>query len=262
FIVPRDINYQPGKGRISLYADDGKKDANGVNTSFYVGGAGGTSIDNTGPVIRPYLNDDKFLEGGLVNEDPVLIVTLSDSSGISTSGNGIGHDITAIIDGNEKNVLVLNDFYTAILDSYQRGQVRFQLPTLEEGKHTIRIKAWDVANNSSEVTLTFIVQKRAVLKIANIRNFPNPFTVSTTFAFEHNQPSTDLEVTIRIYNRTGGLVKDLRQVVNTAGSRNCQINWRGDNQSGAKLAKGIYIYRVIVVAGGSRTESTQQLILF
>jgi len=262
FIVPKDINFQTGRGRISLYADDGKRDANGVNTSFYVGGLGAGIADNTGPVIKPYLNDDKFQNGGLTNENPVLLVKLYDSSGISTSGNGIGHDITAIIDGNERNVLVLNDFYTALLDSYKEGQVLFQLPTLSEGKHSIKIKAWDVANNSSEVTLDCIVVKQEKLQITNVRNFPNPFSVSTTFAFEHNQPGTDLDVTIDVYNGSGAFVKQIRQLVNTGGSRNCQINWNGDNQTGAKLAKGIYIYHVIVVAGGSKTESTQQLILF
>ena len=262
FIVPRDINFQAGKGRISLYADDGKKDANGVNTSFYVGGLGGSIADNTGPVIKPYLNDDKFQNGGLTNENPVLLVKLFDSSGISTSGNGIGHDITAIIDGNERNVLVLNNFYTALLDSYQEGQVLFQLPTLSEGKHSIKIKAWDVANNSSEVTLDFIVVKQVQLQVTNVRNFPNPFTVSTIFAFEHNQPNTDLDITITVYSASGAFVKQIRQMINTGGTRNCQINWSGDNQTGAKLAKGIYIYRVTVVAGGSKTENTQQLILF
>jgi hypothetical protein len=49
FIVPKDINYQPGRGRISLYADDGSKDANGVNTSFYVGRNRKQLTDNTGP---------------------------------------------------------------------------------------------------------------------------------------------------------------------------------------------------------------------
>ena len=260
--MPKDINFQTGRGRISLYADDGKKDANGVNTSFYVGGLGVGILDNTGPVIKPYLNDDKFQNGGLTNEHPVLIVKLSDSSGISTSGNGIGHDITAIIDGNERNVLVLNDFYTALQDSYREGQVLFQLPTLSEGKHSIKIKAWDVANNSSEVTLDCIVVKQEELRITNVRNFPNPFTVSTLFAFEHNQPNTDLDVTIQVFSASGALVKQIRQMVNTGGTRNCQINWSGDNQTGAKLTKGIYIYRVIVVAGSSKTESTQQLILF
>jgi hypothetical protein len=263
FIVPKDINYQTGRGRISLYADDGTKDANGVNTSFFVGGVGNTLLtDNTGPDIKPYLNDDKFQNGGLTNENPVLLVKLADSAGISTSGNGIGHDITAVIDGVERNILVLNDFYTANQDSYQQGQVLFQLPTLTEGKHSIRIKAWDVANNSSEVTMDFTVVKQIKLEIGNVRNYPNPFVVSTTFAFEHNQPNTDLDVTINIYNVTGGLVKQIKKVLNTGGTRNCQINWLGDNQSGAKLTKGIYIYKVIVVAGGNQTENTQQLILF
>ncbi len=263
FIVPKDINYQPGQGRISLYADDGTKDANGVNTSFYVGGTGnGIFTDNTGPVIQPYLNDDKFQNGGLTNENPVLLVKLYDSSGISTSGNGIGHDITAVIDGNERDVLVLNNFYTAYQDSYQQGQVLFQLPTLTEGKHSIRIKAWDVADNSSEAVLDFIVVKQARLEITNVRNFPNPFSVTTTFAFEHNQPNTNLDVTINIYNEAGAQVKQIKQLLNTGGTRNCQLIWNGTNQSGAKLAKGIYIYRVIVVAGGSKTENTQQLILF
>lgn len=263
FIVPKDINYQPGTGRISLYADDGKVAANGVNTDLYIGGqAASSAADNVGPVIKPFINDDKFLDGGLSNENPVLLVKLYDSSGISTSGNGIGHDITAVIDGNERNVLVLNSFYSAVQDSYQQGQVLYQLPLMPDGEHTIRIKAWDVANNSSEVTIRFVVAKQVKLQVMQVRNFPNPFTTSTVFGFEHNQPGKDLDVTIEIYTRSGARVKTIRQRVNTGGSRNCQINWNGDNQAGAKLAKGVYIYRVIVAAGDQETRATQQLIIF
>lgn len=262
FILPKDISFQTGRGRISLYADDGKKDANGVNNTLYIGGLGSVLTDNTGPVIKPYLNDDKFLNGGLTSENAILLVKLYDSSGINTSGNGIGHDITAIIDGNERNVMVLNNFYTAIKDSYQEGQVLFPLPTLTPGKHTIKIKAWDVANNSSEVTLDCVVGKQSQLQIANLRNFPNPFSVSTSFAFEHNQPNKDLDVTVNIYTGSGALVRRIHRLVNTGGTRNCQINWEGDNQSGAKMAKGIYIYHIIVATGDSKVEETRQLIVF
>ncbi|MEK7198499.1 MAG: FlgD immunoglobulin-like domain containing protein [Bacteroidota bacterium] len=157
--------------------------------------------------------------------------------------------------------MVLNDFYTALRDSYQQGEVLFQLPALTEGKHSIRIKAWDVANQSGETTLDFIVVKRAVFQIANIRNFPNPFTSSTTIAFEHNQPGADLGITVSIYTASGALVKQIRRVVNTDGTRNVQINWQGDDQSGSKLKKGIYIYKIVVVAGSSVAESTRQLII-
>jgi hypothetical protein len=189
-------------------------------------------------------------------------VKLFDSLGISTSGNGIGHDITAVIDSNEKNILVLNNFYTTSQDSYQSGQVLFPLPTQTEGIHSIRIKAWDVADHSAEATLTYRVSNQSKLVIANLRNFPNPFTTSTHFAFEHNQPGTDLNVTIRIYDGSGRLVKEIRQIVNTPGSRNCEINWDGDGQSGTKLTKGLYIYHVKVVAGAAVAEKSQQLILF
>lgn len=262
FVVPKDINYAAGKARISLYAQDGTKDANGVQADLTIGGSGTTVItDRTGPQILPYLNDDRFLNGGLTHENPVLLLKLYDSSGINTSGTGIGHDITAVIDGVERSILVLNDFYTADQDSYQRGRVRYQLPSLSEGKHTIRIKAWDVANNSSEVSLDCQVIKQNRLQIAAVRNFPNPFSNTTTFAFEHNQPDTDLDVTIGIYHMGGGLVKQIRTKVNTGGTRNCQIYWDGADQSGSKLKKGIYLYKIIVATKTDRAETARQLIL-
>ena len=49
------------------------------------------------------------------------------------------------------NYFVLNNFYESDLDNYQRGTVRFQLPPLAPGPHSLRIKAWDVVNNSSVI---------------------------------------------------------------------------------------------------------------
>lgn len=263
FVVPKDISYQAGKARISLYADNGVTDAAGVNSGFWVGGAPPQqTIDNQVPLILPYLNDEQFRDGGITHENPVLIVNLADSSGINTSGNGIGHDITAVIDGDERNVLVLNAFYTAEKDSYQRGQVRYQLPTLAEGKHTIRIKAWDVANNSGEASIGFEVVKKSRPVLGRVFNYPNPFSNTTTFFFEHNQPYTDLSVTIRIFDNAGRQVKEISRQMNTGIAGTGSISWAGDNGAGAKLQKGVYIYKVIVVAGGTRSESTRQLILF
>ncbi|MEN9684690.1 MAG: type secretion system sortase PorU [Bacteroidota bacterium] len=263
FIVPKDINFQSGNGRISMYADNGLQDANGVNTGLYIGQSGNTVLtDNEGPLIRPFLNDEAFKNGGLTHENPVLLVKLFDSSGISTSGNGIGHDITAVMDGQERSLVVLNGFYTADKDSYQSGKVVYQLPTLTEGKHSIRIKAWDVANQSSEVSLDFEVVKQEKLALAKVQNFPNPFQRTTVFAFEHNQPDKELDITINIYQAGGVLVKQLKKLVKKPGTRNIEIIWDGDNQSGAKLPKGIYIYKVMVASGAQKAENTRQLILF
>ncbi len=263
FIVPKDIHYQPGKGRLSLYADDGVHDANGVSTAFSVGGAGNAVLtDKSGPVIKLFMNDESFIDGGLTNETPVLLADLFDSSGINTSGAGIGHDITCIIDGNDKNVIVLNSYYEALLDSYQRGLVRYQLPVMTEGLHTIKVKAWDVADNSSEATIRFRVVKKQKIQIGNLFNYPNPMTTKTTFSFEHNQPGIDMDISLDILSSSGQLVYRLRKAVNDAGNRSNEITWDGKSIYGEKLSRGIYIYRIIVSSRNGMAQATQKLLLF
>ena len=66
------------------------------------------------------MNDENFVSGGITNENPTLLANLYDENGINTA-SGIGHDITAILDGDETNVYKLNDYYIAAIDDYQRG---------------------------------------------------------------------------------------------------------------------------------------------
>jgi len=263
FVVPKDISYQSGKGRISLYAQNSITDAAGVNVNFSIGGtAAAVNPDNIGPTIRAWLNDTLFRSGGLTNNAPVLLLDLFDQSGINTSGTGIGHDMVLVIDGDEKNSIVLNAFYTAAPNSYQRGFVRFPMPVLSEGKHSLRIKAWDVVNNSSEVTITCWVGRSGQLQLAQVVNYPNPFRYSTTFSFEHNRPDKDLQVQITIYNAQGRLVKQFNQPVRSSGTRNVQIQWNGTDDQGKKLGSGTYFYRIIVQENDEQTGTTGQLILF
>jgi hypothetical protein len=262
FIVPKDINFQPGKAKISLYATNGLKDAAGADTSFFIAGLATGNTDTSGPVIKAYLNDENFRDGGLTNENPVLLLHLYDSSGISTSGAAIGHDITAVLDGNERNVWVLNNFYTALLDSYQEGTVNFPLPTLAVGPHQLKIKAWDVANHSSEVWLNFVVSKQEKLEVTRLMNYPNPVTSSTRFSFEHNQPNTELGVEIGIFTLNGQLIKQINRTVNTGGTRNIQIDWDGHDESGRKLKKATYIYHIKVSLHNSVYQEAKQIFVF
>lgn len=263
FVMPKDISFnQQGKGRISLYAEDGVRDGAGIYEipQFVRDDAQQGNI--AGPAIRLYLNDTLFLNGGLTNENPLLIARLFDSSGINTSGNGIGHDIIAVIDGNENNTLVLNDFYTADKDTYQRGSLKYQLSGLTPGRHTLRVRAWNVANQSAMASLDFMVIKRERLSITRLLNYPNPFSGLTHFSFEHNQPGAAFSVKIGIYTSGGQLVRQLQSIVQSAGSRNAQLSWNGTDAYGRKLEKGIYIYRVIIALGGEHYEGAGQMILF
>jgi len=262
FIVPKDISYQTGRGRLSLYADNGIQDANGMSNSFFIGGAGSIiSADTAGPVIHPFMNDTNFKNGGLTDENPLLLIQLFDSSGINTVGTGIGHDITAVVDGDEKNSIVLNSFYSAVADSYQQGQVLYQLSNLAEGKHSIKIKAWDVADNSGTAVIEFTVVKKNKLQIQNLFNYPNPFQNNTTFSFEHNQPGIDLNVTIDIFSMNGLRVDQIKKGLNSSGNRVVSIQWNGCSENGRKMQGAMYIYRIIVTSINGVATATQKLIL-
>lgn len=263
FVVPKDINYGTGKGRISYYADNGMKEANGHADDIFIGGLGNeVKDDGAGPGIRAYLNDEKFVNGGIANEAPVLILKLSDSTGINTSGTGIGHNITAVLDDNTRETIVLNDFFETDPDSDRKGTVRYQLPRLEEGQHRIMIRAWDVFNNSSEHLLEFSVVKKEALALNHVLNYPNPFTTRTRFWFEHNRPGEDLRVELRIMTVTGRIVRTLSQTIRNDGNRSDDLEWDGLDDYGARLGRGVYLYRIRVITGDGRSaEKTEKLLI-
>lgn len=264
FKVPKDINYQYGNGKLSLYAENGREDGNGFFTGFLVGGAGSNSDnDKEGPGIKPYLNDEKFVNGGLSNENPVLIVKLADSSGINTAGTGIGHDIVATLDHDNKQFFILNDFYQGDLNSYQQGEVRFQMPELEPGNHTLEIKAWDVLNNSNAVVLDFTVAKDEKLELNHVLNYPNPFTTRTQFWFEHNKPGQTLLVRLQIFSVAGRIIKMMEKTINTPGNRSSDLEWDGRDEYGDKVGKGVYIYKLSVTSPDkSHKEKLGKLVIF
>ncbi|MDP4216832.1 MAG: type IX secretion system sortase PorU [Bacteroidota bacterium] len=277
FVVPRDINYQYGQGKISYYAGTGgpgggsggggggggiPADANGAFTHIVVGGSGNGNGAGTGPSIQAYLNDEKFVDGSITNQDPILILHLADSLGINITGAGIGHDITAVLDNNVQNPFLLNNFYEADLNTFKRGTVRYPLPVLADGEHSLVIKAWDAGNNSGQATLSFRVVRSQHLTLDHVLNYPDPFTTHTSFWFEHNRPGEDLQVLIQIMTVSGKLVKSIRRTINDPGNRSNDIDWDGRDDYGAKIGRGVYIYRLRVRASdGSLVEKLEKLLI-
>ncbi|WP_158085347.1 type IX secretion system sortase PorU [Niastella vici] len=262
FMVPKDISYQYGNGKISYYTDNGSKDGNGVLKNIIVGGSGNGVFDPLGPTIKAYLNDEKFVNGSITNDRPVLLLKLSDSSGINILGTGIGHDLVATLDNDQKNEYVLNEFYESDLNNYRQGTVRFQLPTIAPGAHTLTIKAWDAANNSGEVTLDFRVVKAENFALDHVLNYPNPFTTHTTFWFEHNRPGEELLIRIQIYTITGKLVKTLNKTIFSPGNRSSDVEWNGRDDYDDKIGRGVYIYRLRVqTSDGKAAEKLEKLFI-
>lgn len=264
FITPKDLNYDFGKGKISYYVEDGTNDGAGADTNIVVGGFSSFPIvDEKGPEVKPYIGDSLFMDGGITGANTSLFVKLYDAeTGINVSGNAIGHDLTAVLDDDVSNPYVLNDYYETAPNDFRRGYVNFPINGLGDGKHTLKVKAWDMNNNSGEGIVNFIVVNGKVVEIHNLINYPNPFTDVTHFVFDHNHPNEKLDAIISIYTTTGSLVRTLRQSFTPASSRSDEITWDGTSDKGAKLPAGLYVYRLYLsTQKGTQTSAYQKLIL-
>ncbi|MFD2726716.1 type IX secretion system sortase PorU [Hyunsoonleella rubra] len=270
FVVPKDISIPVGLGKVSFYAKNGQRleDHAGANLSdVRIGGINeNAEVDNTGPVINIFMNDENFVSGGITNESPTLLAKLEDANGINTA-SGVGHDIVAIIDGDETNPVILNDYYETELDSYQKGTVSFPFRDLEPGLHTLTLKAWDVYNNSSTAEIQFVVfDKDQDLVINNVLNYPNPFVNYTEFWFNHNS-SEPLDVSIQIFTVSGKLVRTLNGQtsggIKATSSLSKDIVWDGRDDFGDKIGKGVYVYKLTVKSNllNKKVEKIEKLVI-
>ncbi|MCA0133571.1 type IX secretion system sortase PorU [Winogradskyella alexanderae] len=269
FIVPRDIGIPVGNGKVSFYAQNTNSttDKAGSNFDISIGGINENAPeDNVGPVINLFMNDENFVSGGITNESPTLLVKLQDENGINTA-SGIGHDITAILDGDETNPFVLNDYYQANVDDYTNGVVSYAFRDLEPGIHTLTLKAWDVYNNSSTAEILFnVFDKDEELVIDNVLNYPNPFVNYTEFWFNHNS-AEPLDISVQIFTVSGKLVRTLNGQTSSGNkgvsSLSKDIVWDGRDDFGDKIGKGVYVYKLKVKSNrlNKQVEKIQKLVI-
>jgi len=260
--VPKDIAVNIGPGKVSYYAYSTTNSAGGADTTIAVGGISAIGTDdNSGPEIKLFLNDEKFVFGGITNEDPVLIAKLTDESGINTVGTGIGHDLTAVIDEDAQHLLVLNDYYKAALNLYTQGEIRYPISDLKPGRHQIEVKAWDALNNSGTGYTEFIVEDDAVLALGHVLNYPNPFTDHTQFWVEHNKPGQELKVRVQVFSISGKLIRTLERYSYSPGNRISDIEWDGTDEFGQKIGRGVYVYRVSLSSQDLETASKLEKIV-
>jgi len=153
--------------------------------------------------------------------------------------------------------LQLNDFYESNLDDYTKGIVRFPLNNIAVGTHQVKVKAWDVFNNSSEGFTEFVVDNSAEAALERVLNYPNPFTTNTEFQFVHNLGSGQLiDVQVRIFTVSGRLVKTIDTQALSEGNMVSGIGWDGRDDFGGQLARGVYVYKVSILSTSTNGKTT------
>ncbi len=263
FIVPRDIDYTYGTGKISYYAYNSSLNMGGYYSDIIVGGFSNTDIvDTIGPEIKLYMNDTLFRNGGMTDRDPRIFAIIEDPGGINTTGSGIGHDLTGFLDNNQNNSFVLNNYFENDFDNYMKGTIIYDLSGLSSGSHSLKLKAWDNFNNSSEEIIHFVVETDGKFILSNLITYPNPAVAETKITAEHNRPDMRLEINISIYDGAGRLVRMLKTTDYATGYQLSPVIWDGRSSGGTRVEKGIYPYRVTVSTGdGEKASASGRIII-
>lgn len=254
-ILPKDINFNYGEGKLALYAYSAKEDAMGIEKNITIGGySNNPSENNIPPTVKVYIHDSIYHATGFTDPNPVFFIDLEDDIGFNISGSSVGHDLLLILDGDTKHPIVLNQFFEASEEGPHRGYIYYPMFNLKEGEHHIEVRAWDVHNNLGVGSLQFEVKKQEEegLWIRNLTNYPNPFDQSTTFVFEHNLKLLDLELYIDIYNASGQFIERIHQTINPE-SNKVYVPWQAE-----RLGKGIYFYKVSIMHEEKIIDQAQQ----
>ncbi len=265
FVVPSEITFQYGNGRISYYGVDSVNysDATGYYENLVVGGVDqNAAIDNEGPDITMYLNGPDFENNDAVDKNPTLFAQLSDPNGISHTGMNIGRDILLIPDDNYHDAQVINSYFEPDIDSYTSGKITIPLHNLTEGIHTATIRAWDLQGNSSEQKIAFYVKTGSNVQLNNVSVYPNPFNAATNFRFYNKSGSSNLKITINIFSITGQLVGKQETELSGAGKEvNIPFNWQTAVNGDGNPGTGVFVAEMIVAGDNGSKEIVRQKLI-
>jgi hypothetical protein len=263
FVVPKDNSYSFRTGRINLYASDGTgaNEAQGYYENFVLGGTDLSATTNTiGPQIKLYLNNEQFVNGGTVHETPTLIAKISDDNGLSTSGNGIGHDLILMVDDEPSKIYNLNSHFSANVGSYQSGVVRFQIPELAAGKHHLTFRAWDVQNNSTTDTLSFVVKPGLAPEVRDVQFVQNGN--AGQFIFTHNRPQADVTVKLSIFDLLGRIIWQSDWNMQAENNTSDLLEWNLTDTNDRRITNGVYICRIVITdTNGSQNFGSKKILI-
>jgi len=265
FIIPKDINYQVGFGKISLYGHNNIEDAAGHKTDIYIGGAAeNPEEDELGPQIKLFIDDRTFINGGTTDENPFLIADLYDDHGINLSSSGIGRNLVLILDKGtaQEQEIVVNDFYTSAPGTFKKGEIGYQMSEISEGYHTLHLKVWDTYNNSNEESITFHVGKKTEeFKVYTIRSVPNPFSSSPRIIIDHNRPGVNMEVKSQLMNLNGKIVFNHTQNISNA-DQHIEFEMNPGNNWLSYLNSGVYILRCTLTTSDGEVKTHTEKIVY
>lgn len=262
FMVPKDINYKEGYGRLTYFIinEDNTENGHGYCQDFIIGGTD-ENIDSPseGPVSKAYINTPNFVNGQVVDNTPIFYAHLWDEYGINTIGTGIGHDIILKLNNDPNQTYILNNHYTASLGDYKSGTVKFNLPKLNDGEYSLLFRAWSLQNISTTNELNFVVKGDAPAVVEEFTVYPTPATEYVNFYLKYDRPEDIIDIEFSVIDLAG---KTLWRSTQEYVSEDSVYTSKWDFLSARPSGNGIFIAKVVITTSeGTITHKSKKIII-
>ncbi len=205
---------------------------------------------------------------GINNNNEVFVATYGDglyysnNNGVSfTKQNSVNaafiYGIT--IDGNRVFANSWNggiyEFHTGVENTWtQLGMIGFNVSSMMVSKNALYVGTADGKLYKNTSSLTGITGNNDLNYSFNLeQNYPNPFNPSTIIKYSVAEPTN---IKLIVYDILG---KEVATLVNeTQNAGNYQLVWNATDNSGKKVASGIYLYKI---EAGKYTKTMKMMLL-
>jgi len=267
FVTPRKLSLGDTNAQIRLWAYEAGKDIVGkkVIEKISLFGTSADSIkDNTAPSIKiyPCMRSGiaaPFEENARISlEIPACLnIVIEDSTGLDyreEADEGIFFEVSGSSAWHP---------WPLSAQTGRRAEARMNFgDTYEPGEYVFKVNAQDILGNAASRSIRISLSQENKEGLADIFNMPNPMKYATTFYFKDLSGDRQSNVSIKIFNQNGKLVKTINNAISGA------TQWDGRDSRGRLLANGLYHYVVqntissIDGTGGKRVyEKKQKLVI-
>ena len=204
--------------------------------------------DSSPPALELTFGHQGFVDGDYVSDTPVISARIEDANGVDSRPEHI------ILTKNGQRVPE-DEYIIAASPTNSNLLLVTYVPVLEPGEYRIRLQAQDANGNTSDTERNANVAGE--FEIANIANFPNPFTPGRGTHFAYYLTESADEVSLKIYTITGRRIAAI-DTLDAFVSYN-EFHYDGYDIAGDPLANGVYLYKFTARKGDIRKQKVGKI---
>lgn len=221
------------------------------------------NTDNYKPTMDVTFDGVHILNNDIVSAQPHVLIKIKDESKyLLLDDTSVCKVELQYPDGNIKRFYFNTDTlrFTAASPTAtdNTAAIDFTPYLTDDGTYQLIVHGQDKTGNTAgnaDYVVSFMVYNKPM--ISNMFNYPNPFTTSTAFVFTITGSQVPQNIRIQILSITGKIVKEItKEELGPLhiGRNITEYKWDGTDQYGAKLANGVYLYRVITNLNGNKLD--------